>query len=210
VAGLPAIVLLDPEGRVQTSRFGTGAELRGALPGEIERLLAGKSLERPELSARRRLDVDESQPTALTEDPGELRKIEQLGAIVIRAKAARRGTDQIYVQLSDKGPGDELLAKLAPHLRRLSEITGLHLQDTRITDAGLEPLKGMSNIRSMNLTGTAISDRGLDTLQTVSGMKLLIVSGTRVTEAGILALKRALPGLHVVHEPAPVPGKSTK
>ncbi len=70
VAGLPAIVLLDGKGIVQSSHSGTGQELTGALRNEIETLLAGKSLDRPELKLPAGFDADESKPTLLTEDTG--------------------------------------------------------------------------------------------------------------------------------------------
>ena len=197
VAALPAFVLLDSKGILQSYYVGSGEDVSATLAKEIETLLAGKSLERPDLDLLRKLDADESRPTFLTEDPGELAKIEELGGEVIRAGGRGRGADQIYVQLSGKGPTDALLAKLVPHLRRLSKITGLHLQNTRITDRGLEPLMGMSNIVSLNLEGTAISDRGLDTLETIRSLRHLILTGTRVSDDGILALKQALPKLHV-------------
>jgi thiol-disulfide isomerase/thioredoxin len=209
-AGLPAVILLDGNGIVQTSHVGAGAELTGTLPREIETLLEGNSLERPEFKELKRFAADESRPTILADEPVVFAKIEELGGIVIRAGGGEPGTSQLYIQLDEKAAGDDLLAKLVPHLKQIKQITGLHLQNTHITDAGLEQLKGMSNIISMNLEGTEITDRGLDSLKTISSLKYLILKGTRVTEGGILALKRSRPELRVDHTTPAIRGKSTE
>jgi len=198
VAGPPAVVLLDGKGVVQTSHAERGAKLTGALAKEIETLLAGKSVETPELKALKTFDADESGPTFLIEEPDAFKKIEALGGIVIRAGGEGK-TAEINIQLDERLPGDELLEKLVPHLKQIEWITCLEMQNTRITDAGLESLKGMSNIASINLEGTAISDRGLDSLKAISNLKYVLVAGTRVTEDGALALKRARPGLLVYY-----------
>jgi len=209
VAGLPAVVLLDGKGIVQTSHAGMGGELTGALSNEIETLLAGTSLETPGFKAVNRFDADESRPTVLTEEPGAFKKIEELGGAVIRA-GGEGHTAEIDIQLDGKEPGDELLAKLVPHLKQINQITCLRLQNTRVTDAGLEPLRGMSNIFSINLEGPSISDRGLDSLKTISSLRYVILTGTRVTDDGSLALRRALPGLRVYRSTPVVRGKSMK
>jgi hypothetical protein len=208
VGGLPAVVLLDGKGVVQASHAETGAELTDALSKEIETLLAGKPIETPELKALVSFDADESRPTFLTEEPRAFKRIEELGGIVTRA-GGEGATAEIDIQLDDKQPGDKLLAKLVPHLKQIEHITRLQMQNTGITDAGLEPLNGMSNISSINLEGTAISDRGLDSLKTISSLKYVLLAGTRVTEGGTLALKRARPGLFVYYITPPARGEST-
>ncbi len=209
VAGLPAVILLDGKGIVQTSHVGTGAELTAALGAEIKTLLAGAPLETPQSKALNRFDGDESRPTLLAEEPGAFKKIEDLGGVVIRAGGEGR-TAEIDIQIGEKVPGDELLAKLVPHLKQIEQITRLQLQNTRVTDAGLEPLKGMSNILSINLEGTSISDRGLDSLKTISSLQYVFAAGTRVTEGGTLALKRARPGLFVYYLGPPASSRSTE
>jgi thiol-disulfide isomerase/thioredoxin len=212
VAGLPAVVVLDGKGIVQTFDTGTGEELRGGLPREIETLLAGKPLETPELKALGGFDADESRPTFLIEEPAAFKKIEELGGIVIRAGGESPSLAEIDIKLDEKGPVDELLPKVAPHLKQIGKISRLHLQNTRVTDAGLEALKGMSNIVSVSLEGTSISDRGLESLKTITSLTYVILTRTRVTEDGVLALIRAVPGLRVNYSPggrggSPGPGE---
>jgi uncharacterized protein (TIGR03067 family) len=104
--------------------------------------------------------------------------------------------DQLYVSL-DREKGDKELERIAPSLKRLSNITGLHLYDSKVTDAGLANLKGINNIEHINLSRTTTTDAGLAHLRGMTKLHLLIVTGTKVTDAGIAELKKALPKLEV-------------
>jgi hypothetical protein len=200
-AGVPALVVLDGKGIVQSFDKGTGEELRGGLLKEIQTLLAGKPLETPELKALGRVDADESRPTFFIKEPAAFKKIEELGGIVIPGGGDSPSVAEIDIPTDAKGSVDELLAKLAPHLKQIERISCLHLQNTRVTDAGLDPLKGMSNIASISLENTSISDRGLDSLKTISSLNYVVLTGTRVTEDGVFALIRAVPGLRANYSP---------
>lgn len=206
---LPAVVLLDGKGIVQSAYSGTGAELTGKLSKEIETLLAGKALETPEFKALNLVDADESRPAVLMDEPSVFKKIEELGGVVVLA-GGEGSTAEIDIQLGGKEAGDESLANLVPHLKNIERITRLQLQNTRVTDAGLAALEGMTNIASINLEGTAISDKGLDTLKNISNLKCVFAAGTRVTEDGSLALKRAVPGVIVYYLARSNRGQSTK
>ena len=41
----------------------------------------------------------------------------------------------------------------------------LFLNNTKVTDAGLEHLKGMTNLRKLTLVDTQVTDEGVDKLQ---------------------------------------------
>lgn len=103
-----------------------------------------------------------------------------------------------YIRL-DSSKGDVLLVSLVPHLKSLSKVTGLHLNETQVTDAGLAALEGLNNIEHINLEKTAITDAGLSHLQKMTHLGLLIVSDTHVTSAGVARLTQALPQLHVTN-----------
>ncbi len=92
-----------------------------------------------------------------------------------------------------------LLTKIAPKIKALSSVTGLHLRGPKVTDAGLASLHGINNIEQINLKGTAITDAGLVHLRDMTHLTLLVVSDTEVTEAGVASLKKALPQLQVTH-----------
>jgi uncharacterized protein (TIGR03067 family) len=106
------------------------------------------------------------------------------------------GADQLYVRL-DREKGDKELECIAPSLKELSNVTGLHLYDSKVTDAGLAHLKGVNNVEHINLSQTAVTDAGIVHLKGMTKLQLLIVNGTKVTDAGIADLKKALPKLEV-------------
>jgi uncharacterized protein (TIGR03067 family) len=108
------------------------------------------------------------------------------------------GPARNYVKV-DESKGNALLAKIAPKIKVLSSVTGLHLRGPKVTDAGLASLQGINNIEQINLKGTAITDAGLVHLRDMTHLALLVVSDTDVTEAGVASLKKALPQLQVTH-----------
>jgi uncharacterized protein (TIGR03067 family) len=108
------------------------------------------------------------------------------------------GPARNYVKV-DESKGDALLTKIAPKIKVLSSVTGLHLRGPKVTDAGLASLQGINNIEQINLKGTAITDAGLMHLKNMTHLALLVVSDTNVTEAGVVSLKKALPQLQVTH-----------
>lgn len=74
-------------------------------------------------------------------------------------------------------------------IRRLQQFPHLHslyLNDTGISDAGLESLKDLKKLRVLQLPGTAITDRGLATIASQwPDLTELRVGRTRVTDAGL-------------------------
>ncbi len=101
----------------------------------------------------------------------------------------------LFVKLDEQG--DAILTRIAPQLKALSSISGLHLQRSKVTDAGLASLEGINNIAQINLERTAITDAGLTHLRNMTHLGALIVSETNVTSAGVASLKKSLPHLQV-------------
>lgn len=128
-------------------------------------------------------------------DLGVLQDIRRLGAEAFFA-GREFGSQQLYVTLG-QSKGDKELERLAPLIKKLSRITGLHLHDTQLTDSGLAHLKGLDNILIMNLSKTKITDAGLANLNGMVHLHHLILTGTQVTDEGIRTLKVALPKLTV-------------
>ncbi len=102
----------------------------------------------------------------------------------------------LYLKL-DVTKGDAHLAEIVPAMKALSRVTGLHLNGSKVTDAGLASLEGIDNIGHINLERTAITDAGLAHLKNMTHLRLLIVSDTNVTDAGVASLKKSLPHLQV-------------
>jgi internalin A len=78
------------------------------------------------------------------------------------------------------------------HLAGLTNLTGLRLEDTKVSDRGLKHLERLTNLESINLDGTEVTDAGLVHLK-----KLPKLSSVRlprgVTDAGVKELQRAFP-----------------
>ncbi|HEV8000114.1 MAG TPA: hypothetical protein VGP63_09555 [Planctomycetaceae bacterium] len=104
----------------------------------------------------------------------------------------------LHVELK-RSQGDAVLAKMVPQIRAFDLIASLHLQGTKITDAGLASLEGLNNIEHIDLEGTAITDAGLEHLRHMTHLEVLMVTDTKVTAAGVARLKKSLPHLRVPH-----------
>jgi hypothetical protein len=76
------------------------------------------------------------------------------------------------------------------HLKGLSAIRMLNLQNTNVNDAGLVHLSGMTGLRYLDLDHTQVSDAGLMHLQHLTGLETLKLEGTQVTDAGLAHVKR--------------------
>ncbi len=64
-----------------------------------------------------------------------------------------------------------------------------NLDYTHISDAGLEPLKGLVSLESLSLAGTKIGDAGLKHLKGLTSLKLLGLQDTNISNAGLEHLK---------------------
>ena len=76
------------------------------------------------------------------------------------------------------------------HLKGLTGLKGLYLEDSQITDAGVACLEGLTRLESLNLARTRVGDPGLAHLKNLPRLKSLVLDGTRVTDAGLVPLLR--------------------
>ena len=51
------------------------------------------------------------------------------------------------------------------HLKGLTKLQELHLNETKVTDAGLAHLKDLTNLQTLNLRFTQVTDAGLAAMQ---------------------------------------------
>ena len=77
-------------------------------------------------------------------------------------------------------------------------ITRVSLDDTRVTDSGLEHLKGLSGLQYLYLDNTQVTDVGLEHLKELTRLRLLHLNDTQVTDAGVNELRKALPNCEIV------------
>jgi hypothetical protein len=71
------------------------------------------------------------------------------------------------------------------HLKGLTQLEWLDLMDTPVTDAGLEHLKGLTQLQELYLGGTKVTDAGLDYLKGLTQLRTLYLGNTPVTDAGL-------------------------
>ncbi|MEO2031090.1 MAG: leucine-rich repeat domain-containing protein, partial [Planctomycetaceae bacterium] len=71
------------------------------------------------------------------------------------------------------------------HVRGLTSLETLALDNTQITDAGLEHLKGLTSLDWLYLHNTQITDAGLERLKGMTSLTWIDISNTQITDAGL-------------------------
>ena len=82
-------------------------------------------------------------------------------------------------------------------LKGLPRLRTLQLDNTQVTDAGLGHIEGLNQLRGLSLNLTMVTDAGLEHLKGLTKIEGLYLAGTEVTDAGLVSLK-ALPNLQVL------------
>ena len=100
--------------------------------------------------------------------------------------------------------GTELTDAGLPNIRGLTKLVSLHLAETRVSDAGLIHLRGLANLEYLDLGGTHITDAGLENLYELKHLRRVWIDDTSVTPAGVEKLERALPNtiIYCLQSPA--------
>ena len=75
------------------------------------------------------------------------------------------------------------------HLKGLTQLQWLYLDGTKVSDAGLEHLKGLTQLQRLDLDDTKVSDAGLEHLKGLTQLQKLDLNGTKVSDAGLEHLK---------------------
>lgn len=68
-------------------------------------------------------------------------------------------------------------------------VIGVGLCGDRVTDAGLEYLRGFTGLQSLDLRGTQVTDAGLQRVERFTGLQSLTLFDTKVTDAGMKHLR---------------------
>lgn len=84
------------------------------------------------------------------------------------------------------------------HLKSLVNLKKLYLVDTSITDAGIESIKSLPALEILSLVGTKITDEGLKHLESLDALRSVFLAGTGVTDEGVQALREARPMLEII------------
>ena len=75
------------------------------------------------------------------------------------------------------------------HLKGLTQLQWLALDGTPVTDAGLKHLKNLTRLQWLGLDATQVTDAGLEHLKRLSRLQSLGLGNTEVTDAGLEHLK---------------------
>jgi Leucine-rich repeat (LRR) protein len=84
---------------------------------------------------------------------------------------------------------DTSIADLRPLSPRLHAISTLRLENSYLTDAGVEPLQKGSRLIDLDIAGSRITDAGLDHLASLTSLWRLRLDRTAITDAGLARLK---------------------
>ncbi len=97
-------------------------------------------------------------------------------------------------------PGPAWLRKLLGE-DHFADVTFVNLNDTQVSDAGLEHLEGLPRLQTLWLDNTKVSDAGLERLKGLTKLQLLSLVNTKVGDAGLQHLKglTQLQGLSLVN-----------
>jgi len=115
--------------------------------------------------------------------------VTDLGFRHLKRLTGLRKLDARWATVSDAG---------IEQLAQLTELEDLTLNEdygpnrppvARITDAGLNHLKGLKKLRRLDLTGTHVTDAFLEHVGTLTNLEQLHLTSTRVTDAGVKRLK---------------------
>ncbi len=103
------------------------------------------------------------------------------------------------VTLDEKSPGKPVISVVLQetnvtdaeleYLKGLTQLQSLNLVLTHVTDAGLANLEGMTNLQRLDLFGTKVTDAGLMNLKGMTKLQVLDLIGTKVTDTGLANLK---------------------
>jgi len=97
-----------------------------------------------------------------------------------------------YLGLADSGLTDLDLA----NLKKLTRLEHLALSNNpRITDKGMQTVKGFERLRALYLANTALTDKGLVELKVLDGLRTLNVANTKVTADAAEQLVDEMPNL---------------
>lgn len=80
----------------------------------------------------------------------------------------------------------------------VSNIAGIELHHTQITDDELEKLKTFKKLRFLNISDSRITDAGVEHLTSWKSLEELFIFRTNITDIGAIHLKEALPNTVVI------------
>lgn len=93
-----------------------------------------------------------------------------------------------FLERLDLGANVDLGDTAMPFLKPMVSLEMLRLWDTRVSDAGLEPLVDLKRLRWLYLSGTNITDSGASVLKKMTFLRGLDLRATRLTDRAMRQL----------------------
>ncbi len=84
-------------------------------------------------------------------------------------------------------------------LEEFSNLTRLHLQNTKIDDKVMDKISRLDYLEYLNIYGTEVSNEGISQLGGLQYLKNMYLWNTKVTKEGIAALQTEIPELYIDH-----------
>jgi serine/threonine protein kinase len=107
-----------------------------------------------------------------------------------------RGLETVVRSINAKGyfyylylSGTKITNRGLRHLKSLTGLLEIHLDDDRITDDGLRHFTEVPSLRIIRLTNTAVTDAALGQFQQCPNLMELHLGRTLITDAGLMPLK---------------------
>jgi hypothetical protein len=91
--------------------------------------------------------------------------------------------------LTSLGFTDTSIADLRPLSPRLHAISNLWIENSPLTDAGIEPLSGQIRLGDLTIVGSRMTDAGLGHLASLPSLWMLRLGRSTITDAGLARLK---------------------
>ena len=103
-------------------------------------------------------------------------------------------SDVLSIDIGDDGTDTSLV-----HLKELTNLEQLVVQNRQVTDAGLVNLRGLTSLRNLWLSGAEVTDVGLMHLKGLTNLQFLTLASTQVSDSGLVHLRglRSLQHLHL-------------
>jgi hypothetical protein len=92
---------------------------------------------------------------------------------------------------------DSQTPDVAKYLQCLPDLETLIIEDTGISDIGIEHLSHVQSIRELDLSGTRITDDSIPFLSNMRNLRAIDVTQTRITRDGVRKLQRLRPDISV-------------
>ena len=128
-----------------------------------------------------RFEIHSIPSTFLLDKQGIIRHVNLRGSALDSAVAEVLGVPSMPIrQITDAG---------LAHLKNLTSLETLRLDNTQIGDEGLAHLAGLNSLKTLYLPGTQITDAGLARIGNLTALENLCVHSTKVTGAGLQHLQ---------------------